>query len=292
MHKKTWPRDLPNPFLPASLSSSSSSTSSSSSSLSSASSSLLSSSPATNFFSSENNKETLDSKELSHIKVVSKLFSPKADHTLKMVPPGQIGKLLLYKSGRAKLQIGDMLLEVTGGTTCLFHQEFVTFEPSTKQAHRLGGIDKRLVCTLDVDHILSPSTMASLATTTSLASPFSSENKNQDSKSESKDNEEIIEVNSNSNQTMQPPKSKSKTPSNRGGRGGTSGSKGRGTGPPVSGTPMTAAEKQKAKLAAAKKKQLLTGGKKTTPNQKSDGKTANLALNKGGPKLDGKHVKS
>jgi len=97
-----------------------------------------------------------EKEKLQHVKV-SKLFSQNADYTLKKVPPGLMGKLVIYKSGKVKLRVGDLLLEVSQGTTTLFHQELVSFDANRKEAHRLGSVERRLVCTLDVEHLLSKS---------------------------------------------------------------------------------------------------------------------------------------
>jgi len=65
-----------------------------------------------------------------------------------------MGKLLIYKSGKVKMKIGETLFEVNRGARCLFHQELVSISHKEQQCFSLGDVNKKLVCTLDVDHAL------------------------------------------------------------------------------------------------------------------------------------------
>lgn len=90
---------------------------------------------------------------------ISKIFSAKADHTVTTLPSGEIGKMMVYKSGKVKLQLGDSLLEVSRGVGCLYHQELVgiTTDPNHRgrnEFNSMGPVLQRLICSLDVSTML------------------------------------------------------------------------------------------------------------------------------------------
>jgi len=93
--------------------------------------------------------------------------------TLTGVPSGQIGKILLFKSGKAKLQIGDVLfdvccycliaqlsaltyymLQISSGMPTTFLQEVVAIAPDSKKFFQLSDIPTRVVCYPDVASLL------------------------------------------------------------------------------------------------------------------------------------------
>lgn len=70
---------------------------------------------------------------------------------------GQIGKLLIRKSGRVQLVLGQVTLDVTMGTTCSFLQELVSIgigENRTGEMTVLGHIKHKLVCSPDFEALL------------------------------------------------------------------------------------------------------------------------------------------
>jgi len=102
------------------------------------------------------NPEDFNTPELPPVTTSSqKSFTSSADYTVRNIPPGQIGKLVFYKSGKVKLKVGGSLLDVSPGTGCLFDQEVVAVDTEEKGFHRLGSVNRRLVCSLDVQDILS-----------------------------------------------------------------------------------------------------------------------------------------
>ncbi len=87
-----------------------------------------------------------------------KVFVPQTENNIKNLPQGQIGKLVIHKSGKVRLMIGETALEVTAGITPPFLQELVSISASsrgTNDLHFLGPISKHAVCSIDVDHILA-----------------------------------------------------------------------------------------------------------------------------------------
>ncbi|XP_072917632.1 DNA-directed RNA polymerase III subunit RPC4 [Hemitrygon akajei] len=70
---------------------------------------------------------------------------------------GQIGKLLIRKSGRVQLVLGQVTLDVTMGTACSFLQELVSIgigENRTGEMTVLGHIKHKLVCSPDFETLL------------------------------------------------------------------------------------------------------------------------------------------
>lgn len=56
------------------------------------------------------------------------LFSANFEHAIRHLPAGQLGSLLVYKSGKIKMKIGDIVLQVNQGVPCAFHQEIMAIQ--------------------------------------------------------------------------------------------------------------------------------------------------------------------
>lgn len=80
---------------------------------------------------------------------------------LKKLPGGQLGELVVYKSGKVMLSIGGMLLDVHPGADTTFDQEIVALDETqaalggTAPLCRLGKLAQRLVVTPNLDDLLS-----------------------------------------------------------------------------------------------------------------------------------------
>ncbi|CAM0875834.1 unnamed protein product [Alopecurus aequalis] len=70
---------------------------------------------------------------------------------LKDLPGGLMGKVLVYKSGKVKMRLGDALFDVSAGLDCAFAQEAVAINAKKKHCCSLGQVSKRVVVTPDVD---------------------------------------------------------------------------------------------------------------------------------------------
>ena len=78
---------------------------------------------------------------------------------LSKLGAGQLGELIIYKSGAVALQIGEHSLDVQPGTVGSCDQEVVTMSVPSKPGdpvdlHRLGKMHERLVVTPNLDHLL------------------------------------------------------------------------------------------------------------------------------------------
>ena len=73
---------------------------------------------------------------------------------MRHLPSGQLGSLVIYKSGKIKMRIGDILLDVNEGVQCLFHQELMSVQAGSSEAFRLGQVNHRFVCTNDVEDLV------------------------------------------------------------------------------------------------------------------------------------------
>lgn len=75
--------------------------------------------------------------------------------TLPTTPQGRLGSLVVYKSGRVKLRIGDVLYDVTPGMPLNFLQEVAVIEPEEQKFYSLGEINQRMVVSANIDSLLS-----------------------------------------------------------------------------------------------------------------------------------------
>jgi len=77
--------------------------------------------------------------------------------SLKDASEGYIGKLQLLKSGKARLLLGDVSLDVTVGTPCGFLQDVVSVHTENERSEMicLGHVKQRLICTPDFEHLLA-----------------------------------------------------------------------------------------------------------------------------------------
>ncbi|KAL9979679.1 hypothetical protein ACROYT_G017379 [Oculina patagonica] len=79
--------------------------------------------------------------------------------TLKDASEGYIGKLQILRSGKARLLLGDVSLDVTMGTPSGFLQDVVAVHTEDNRSEMicLGHVNHRLICTPDFEHLLSTS---------------------------------------------------------------------------------------------------------------------------------------
>ncbi|XP_052152092.1 uncharacterized protein LOC127770417 isoform X3 [Oryza glaberrima] len=73
---------------------------------------------------------------------------------LKDLPGGFMGKILVYRSGKVKMKIGDSLFDVSPGSNCMFVQEVAAINAREKHCCTLGEISKRAIITPDIEHLL------------------------------------------------------------------------------------------------------------------------------------------
>ncbi|NXE30870.1 RPC4 polymerase, partial [Ardeotis kori] len=77
--------------------------------------------------------------------------------TLADLPEGQVGKLLIRKSGKVQLVLGKVTLDVNMGTPCSFLQELVSVgigDNRTGEMIVLGHVKHKLVCSPDFEALL------------------------------------------------------------------------------------------------------------------------------------------
>ncbi|XP_028922726.1 DNA-directed RNA polymerase III subunit RPC4 [Ornithorhynchus anatinus] len=77
--------------------------------------------------------------------------------TLSDLSEGQVGKLLIRKSGKVQLLLGKVTLDVTMGTPCSFLQELVSVgigDGRTGEMTVLGHVKHKLVCSPDFESLL------------------------------------------------------------------------------------------------------------------------------------------
>ncbi|KAL9658690.1 hypothetical protein ABK040_005846 [Willaertia magna] len=89
------------------------------------------------------------------------IWTQTFENTLDKVPNGQIGEMIVYKSGKVKLKLGDVLLDVFPGSDFSFpeHVACIDIPPGQDKEKQgscyiLGNIEKRFSCVPDVDYLL------------------------------------------------------------------------------------------------------------------------------------------
>ncbi|KAL4448525.1 hypothetical protein ABPG75_005744 [Micractinium tetrahymenae] len=75
---------------------------------------------------------------------------------LSDLPTAKVGKLLVFESGKVKMQIGDVLLDVDPGIPPRFRQDVAVINPQSKQCVMLAPIDLRMVCSPNIETLLDP----------------------------------------------------------------------------------------------------------------------------------------
>jgi len=73
---------------------------------------------------------------------------------LKELPGGFKGKLLVFKSGKVKMRLGDLLFDVSAGSNCIFPQEVVAINTREKHCCGIGEIGKLATITPDINSLL------------------------------------------------------------------------------------------------------------------------------------------
>ncbi|XLS71541.1 hypothetical protein HN51_028406 [Arachis hypogaea] len=74
---------------------------------------------------------------------------------LNELPPGLVGKMLVYKSGAIKLKLGSTLYDVSPGSDCTFAQDVAVMNTGEKHCCAIGEISKRVIVTPDIDDMIS-----------------------------------------------------------------------------------------------------------------------------------------
>ncbi|XP_043967197.1 DNA-directed RNA polymerase III subunit RPC4 isoform X2 [Gambusia affinis] len=79
---------------------------------------------------------------------------------LKDLREGVVGKMLVRKSGRVQLILGQVTLDVSLGTSCSFLQELVSVQAAEKTGNLtvLGNVRHKMVCSPDFESLLESKT--------------------------------------------------------------------------------------------------------------------------------------
>ncbi|KAF5183032.1 Dna-directed rna polymerase iii subunit rpc4 protein, partial [Thalictrum thalictroides] len=79
---------------------------------------------------------------------------PEKGCSLEELPPGFMGKMLVYKSGAVKLKLGDTIYDISPGSDCIFDQDVLAVNTAEKHCCIVGELNKRAIVTPDVDSLL------------------------------------------------------------------------------------------------------------------------------------------
>ncbi|KAG0243135.1 hypothetical protein BGW41_002775 [Actinomortierella wolfii] len=78
-----------------------------------------------------------------------------ASNDAPLAQEGKIGRLLVYRSGKVKMQVGDIVMDVTAGSECAFLQDLVVVDSTNKQAFVMGSVQKRMICVPNLEQLLA-----------------------------------------------------------------------------------------------------------------------------------------
>ncbi|RLN33307.1 uncharacterized protein C2845_PM03G09850 [Panicum miliaceum] len=80
----------------------------------------------------------------------------KEGSNLQQLPQGYLGKMLVYKSGKIKMKLGDVMFDVNPGAESRMPQHVVALNTREKHCCLLGEIENRhVIVTPDVDSLLN-----------------------------------------------------------------------------------------------------------------------------------------
>jgi len=85
---------------------------------------------------------------------ISGLEEKPFESHLSSIPDGYMGKVVIYKSGKVKLRLGDALFDIIPGAECAFRQEAAIISAEQKKCVFLGDLTKRLICSPDIQDLL------------------------------------------------------------------------------------------------------------------------------------------
>ena len=74
---------------------------------------------------------------------------------LSNLPPGKLGKLRRYKSGKLELLIGDFVFDVTKGPSVHSYREMTHIDVKNRKYQRLGEVTQRLIVSPNIDSLLA-----------------------------------------------------------------------------------------------------------------------------------------
>lgn len=74
---------------------------------------------------------------------------------LSNLPPGKLGKLRRYKSGKLELLIGDFVFDVTKGPSVHTYREMARIDVKNRKYERLGEVTERLIVSPNINSLLA-----------------------------------------------------------------------------------------------------------------------------------------
>ena len=67
---------------------------------------------------------------------------------------GRVGRLIVYKDGRTKLCIGDLIYDLAACPAPKFRSSIASLDVGEKRCHVLGDLARKIVCSPDVESLL------------------------------------------------------------------------------------------------------------------------------------------
>lgn len=77
------------------------------------------------------------------------------------LPEGKLGKIVIRKSGKVELLIGDHTFDINQGSNCNFAQEIGAYLPGNSEFFFLGRCLKKMIVTPNVEKLVTAATSES-----------------------------------------------------------------------------------------------------------------------------------
>eukprot|EP01083_Nonionella_stella_P023480 64978_1 len=106
-------------------------------------------------FSSTGSQDLVFVQLPSHLPLVSEAEpeSGRPASDIGNMHDGEFGELVILRSGKVKMIVGDVVMDVTEGVRPSCFQELMSVHPENKKIFELGSVTRKLVCSYDIEHI-------------------------------------------------------------------------------------------------------------------------------------------
>eukprot|EP01080_Neovahlkampfia_damariscottae_P003306 gene3306-5747_t len=101
-------------------------------------------------------QKKVEKKQQEHGAEYDEIWMTDFQNTLTNIPKGYIGEMLVYKSGKRKLKLGNVLFDVVSGTESEMAENVACISSDSKKVYVLGDVSKRISCVPDLEACLNP----------------------------------------------------------------------------------------------------------------------------------------
>jgi DNA-directed RNA polymerase III subunit RPC4 len=99
-------------------------------------------------------QKPVEKQQQQHGAEYDEIWTTDFKNTLIDLPKGYIGEMLVYKSGKRKLKLGNVLFDVVSGTESQMAESVCSISSDSKKFYVLGDVSKRILCVPDLEDCL------------------------------------------------------------------------------------------------------------------------------------------